>query len=203
MFLVNDYFFWKSDNLFSRVDSLILLIFFFAFLYYVFKNLRAEDEIIQIPVKDFKLYSVILMVIGGLIGLVIGGRMVVENAVSVARILHMSENMIGLTIIAAGTSLPELATSAVAAFRKNSDIAIGNIVGSNIFNILFILPVSGFINPMPFSGILNTDLFVLMIGTVLLFTNMFSGKIRKLDRWEAALLLMAYLGYVYYLIVRE
>lgn len=206
IFLVNDYFFWKTENLFSRVDSFILLIFFFAFLYYVSKNLKTEaatEEMVQKPAKDYKLHFVILMVLGGLAGLIIGGRMVVENAILIARILNITENLIGLTIIAAGTSLPELATSAVAALRKNSEIAIGNILGSNIFNILFILPVSGLINPMPFSGVLNTDIVILMMGTILLFINMFSGKIRKLDRWEAALLLMAYLGYVYYLVIRE
>lgn len=204
--LVNDFYLWGNENIFSRMDSLVLMIFFGAFLYYVFKNLKSEVEIKQtetVSTTDYKLHLVIFMVLGGLAGLVFGGRLVVENAISIARTFDLSENIIGLTIIAAGTSLPELATSAVAAFRKNSDIAMGNIIGSNIFNILFILPVSGFIQPMPFSVALNTDLIVLMVGTVLLFTNMFSGKVRNLDRWEAALLLLAYLGYVYYLILRE
>ncbi|MEX2336444.1 MAG: hypothetical protein WD555_04150 [Fulvivirga sp.] len=147
------------------------------------------------------MWILIAMIVGGLAGLVWGGRMVVENAVEIARTFNISEQLIGLTIVAAGTSLPELATSAVAAFKKNSNIAIGNIVGSNIFNIFFILSVSGFISPMPYNQSFNSDLYILMGGTVLLIF-FFLGKNRKLSRGEAAILLVGYFIYLFYLIWR-
>lgn len=199
--LVNDGLLFGGNNFFSRIDSSILLVFFIAFLFYIFFNLKNEKSVEE----NAPVYSLLvsgLMVAGGILGLVFGGKMVVNNALEIARFYELSENLIGLTIIAAGTSLPELATSAVAAYRKNSDIAIGNIVGSNIFNLLFILPVSGLISPMAYPAQLNFDLYVLMFGTILVFANMFSGKIKILDRWEAFLLLTGYCGYVYYLFLR-
>src|SRR5690606_19808672 len=106
-------------------------------------------------------------------------------------------------ILAAGTSLPELATSAVAAYRRNTDIAIGNVVGSNIFNIFFILGITGVINPMPYNTVMNFDLYVLMASTVVLMIFMFTINQRKLDRWEAFLLLAGYITYTVYLIGME
>lgn len=200
-FLLNDQLLFNDNNYFSRIDSFILLIFFFAFLIYIFFNLKNE-EVIKEKVHSYTLPVSLLMIVGGFVGLIFGGRMVVNNALEIARFYNLSENLIGLTIIAAGTSLPELATSAVAAYRKNSDIAIGNIVGSNIFNILFILSVSGLINPMEYPDFLNFDLYVLMFGTFLVFFNMFSGRFRIIDRWEAGLLLIGYFGYMYYLFIR-
>ena len=108
-----------------------------------------------------------------------------------------------MTIVAAGTSLPELATSAVAAFRKNNDIAVGNIIGSNIFNIFLILGLSSIINPVVFTPSFNVDILVLTTGTLLVFVAMFTGKQKKLDRWEAALLLLGFVAYTAYLVARE
>ena len=139
-------------------------------------------------------------IIAGLLLLVLGGRLVVEGAVEVAIKLGVSETIIGLTIVAIGTSLPELVTSVVAAIKKNLDIAVGNIIGSNIFNIFLILGVSALIRPLKFEAALNADLAFLIIGTSFLFVAMFTGRRRKLDRWEAALLLVAYIGYTIYLI---
>jgi cation:H+ antiporter len=115
----------------------------------------------------------------------------------------MSERLIGLTIVSVGTSLPELATSAVAAYRGNSDLAIGNVVGSNIFNILFILGVTGLIHPINFNVQLNFDIYILMIATLVLLVFMFTMGRRKLDRWEAFMLLGGYLTYTVYLIGME
>ena len=112
----------------------------------------------------------------------------------------ISEMIIGLTIVAAGTSLPELATSVVAALKKNNDIAVGNIIGSNIFNILFILAASALIKPISYDPFFNTDFYVLMGGTLFLFVAMFTGQKKKLDRWEAGLLLITYIAYTIYLI---
>jgi cation:H+ antiporter len=115
----------------------------------------------------------------------------------------LSEKLIGLTILAAGTSLPELATSAVAAYRKNTDIAIGNVVGSNIFNIFLILGVTGLINPINFNTALNFDIYVLSAATVVLMIFMFTLNTRKLDRWEAVILFIGYIVYTVYLIGLE
>jgi len=137
---------------------------------------------------------------GGLVLLVTGGRLCVEGAVSLARQLNLSEKFIGCTIVAAGTSLPELATSAVAAYRKHADIAVGNIIGSNVFNILAILGVSAVVRPAPYPPSFNTDVYILIGATLFLFLVMFTGKRHKLDRWEAALMLVGYCGYVGYLL---
>lgn len=200
--LVNDDLIWGKENYFSRLDAFILLIFFSVFMFYVFKNMKRDPEAAVVVTKDYPIMVMILMIVGGLLGLVFGGQLVVDNAVVIARSFNLSDKLIGLTIIAAGTSLPELATSAVAAFRKNSDISIGNVVGSNIFNLLLVLGVSGIISPMDYDPSLNIDIYVFMGGTVLLFV-LFLGKTSKLTRWEALILLVGYIAYVAYLIWRE
>lgn len=200
--LVNDELLWGKENYFSFVDAIILLSFFLLFLIYIFHNLKQEPTNAATIAKSYSLGVMLLMIVGGLAGLVLGGQMVVDNAVAIARSFNLSDKLIGLTIIAAGTSLPELATSAVAAFRKNSDIAIGNVVGSNIFNILFVLAVSGLISPMDYNTNLNVDLYVLIAGTVLLFI-LFLGKSRKLTRGEAVILLFGYFVYLAFLIWRQ
>jgi cation:H+ antiporter len=111
--------------------------------------------------------------------------------------------LIGLTILAAGTSLPELATSTVAAYRKNTDIAIGNVIGSNIFNICFILGLTGIVTPIPYNNAMNFDFEVMAASTLLLMVFMFTFNQRKLDRWEAFILLVSYIGYVFFLIVQD
>src|SRR5690606_36252604 len=111
--------------------------------------------------------------------------------------------LIGLTIVAMGTSLPELATTVVAAVKRKTDIAVGNIIGSNIFNIFFILGASAMVRPIPYDPVFNTDLYLLFGGTIFLFTAMFMGGKKKLDRWEAAILLATYLIYTIYLITKE
>jgi cation:H+ antiporter len=136
----------------------------------------------------------------GLTGLVLGGKLVVTNAIELATVFGISEKIIGLTIVAAGTSLPELVTSVVAAFKKNSDIAIGNIIGSNIFNILLILSLSAFVSPIEFNIEFNKDVYLLGAGTLFLFVAMFTGKKKKLDRWEAGVLLVAFIIYTIRLI---
>lgn len=187
----------------SRFDAFILLFLFLGFLYYVYRQLKT-DPVRQahtgITFSNLRIWTYILL---GLAGLVIGGKLVVDSAVDIAEALGVSQKIIGLTIVAAGTSLPELATSAVAAWKKNSDIAIGNIIGSNIFNIFLILAVSAFMRPVVFNPAFNTDLLVLSAGTIFLFSAMFHGKKKKLDRWEAALLLVFYIGYMAYLVGQE
>ncbi len=201
--LVNDVLlFGSSENLLSRWDALILLVFFGFFMIYIARTMKsAPDTEEGGPVKIYNVWTSVFFIVIGLAMLVGGGSLVVDNAVAIAHHYGLSEKLIGLTILAAGTSLPELATSAVAAYRKNTDIAIGNVVGSNIFNIFFILGVTGILRPTPYNPIMNFDLYVLGGSTVLLMIFMFTLNQRKLDRWEALLMLLFYFAYTAFLIV--
>ena len=202
IFLANNYFSSETPGL-SMIDGIILLFFFAIFLYYVFTQLKSEPEGDNIVLKQYSNLKIWGLILIGLAGLVIGGKLVVDNAVAMAQSFGVSEKIIGLTIVAAGTSLPELATSIVASIKKNNDIAIGNIIGSNIFNIFLILGVSSMINPLNYRLAFNTDIYILGAGTIFLFTAMFTGKRKKLDKWEAAILLVSYLGYTVYLVSGE
>jgi len=177
---------------------------FGGFMYYVYNQMKTEvpeaSEPSILEMTNLKIWGLIVI---GLTGLILGGKLVVDNAVKVAVVLGISEKIIGLTIVAVGTSLPELMTSAVAAIRKNSDIALGNIIGSNIFNIFLVLPVSSLINPVQFNPSFNLELYLLAVGTLVLFIAMFTGGRKKLDRWEAAILLAIYIFYTVYLIAAE
>ncbi len=154
-------------------------------------------------VKAYKPVWSIAFIISGLTALILGSKLVVDKSVAIATFLGVSEKLIGLTIVSIGTSLPELVTSLVAAFRKKSDIAIGNVIGSNIFNIFFILGISSVIRPIDYNKQFNLDLGVLVISTLLLFIAMFSGKKYKLDRWEAGLLALCYIVYIFYLVIHS
>jgi cation:H+ antiporter len=200
--LVNDSRILGLDtNGLSRMDSGILLLFFAGFMVYIYRTMKqtVQDD----TEGQIKLYSMpvsVGLIILGLIMLVGGGKLVVDNAITIAHHFGLSEKLIGLTILAAGTSLPELATSAVAAYRKNTDIAIGNVVGSNIFNIFFILGITGLIQPIPYNVAMNFDIYVLLGATLVLMVFMFTLTQRKLDRMEALILLTCYLAYTVYLI---
>jgi cation:H+ antiporter len=203
LFLANDFFISESTYI-SRFDGFILFILFALFLYYIYRQMTREliieSTIETVDPSNYKIWGLIIV---GFLGLIIGGKFVVDNAIVVATSLGVSEKIIGLTIIAAGTSLPELMTSVVAALKKNSDIAIGNIIGSNIFNIFLILSISSFVRPIQFSAIFNTDIYLLIGGTVFLFIAMFTGKKKTLDRWEACLLLLTFVVYTGYIISKE
>jgi cation:H+ antiporter len=199
-FLVNDVIFFDAgENMLSRPDALVLLVCFAAFMVYVAKSMKPEAETEESNIKIHSTSRSIVLILLGLGMLIGGGNLVVENAVSIATAYGLSEKLIGLTILAAGTSLPELATSAVAALRRNTDIAIGNVIGSNIFNLFFVLGTTGVVQPSPYNTLLNTDLCVLGISTVVLMVFMFTINRRRLDRWEALLLLAGYVAYMLYL----
>jgi cation:H+ antiporter len=201
-FLVNDRFIGNGDQLvLSRFDGLVLLAFFVAFIYYVVSIARGREELVgEIDLPRWGLGLSILAIVAGLAVLILGSKWVVDGAVFIARYLGVSETFIGLTIVAFGTSLPELATSAVAAYKKNAEIAVGNIVGSNIFNICLILGVSSLIRPIPFRAQSNVDLAMALLGSLILFGFMFTGKKHKLDRWEGILMLLAYAAYLAFLV---
>jgi len=191
----------------SRIDGIVLLCFFIIFLFYIFElALHQEDAVVAAGQESLRLLpgflKPVLLVIFGLLAMVVGSRMVVLSAVDLAARLGLSQALIGLTIVAVGTSLPELATSAVAAYKKNSDIAVGNIVGSNIFNIFFILGVSALIKPLPFNVAYNLDILITICASLLLFLCMFTGKKQQLDKWEGILFVLLYLGYIIVLVIR-
>lgn len=190
-----------GSNLISRSDGIILLLFFLVFLVYnlvVAKSGGADEEI---QTKDYSTGKAVLFIILGLAGLVLGGRLIVTSAVSIAEVIGLSERVIGLTVVSIGTSLPELATSLIAVRKKNVDIAIGNVVGSNIFNIFLILGVSGTIVPLGINPDSLFDIGVNILTGLLLFIFVFTGRGRKVERWEGAVFVIGYVAYVTYLII--
>jgi cation:H+ antiporter len=199
--LAND-FMIDGHEIFSltRTDGLIMLFFFMIFIYYLFGLFRNGGGR-KVPVKmgNAKMAGLILI---GMVGLYLGGRWTVEGAVFIARILSISEFTISAIIVALGTSLPELVTSVRAAMRKDADMAVGNIVGSNIFNIFLVLGITATISPIPIPGFLNSDLSFLAFATVLLFAFMFIGRRYLLEKWEGAIFLLFYFGYVAMLLLR-
>ena len=202
--LVNDRLIWGAEeNILSTLDSIVLLIFFLFFLYYIYRSMQTKGVNDNVSIKEFTVSKSILLSVGGVIMLVGGGKLTLDSAVSIAHLFGLSEKLIGLTILAVGTSLPELATSMVAALKKNTDIAIGNIIGSNIFNIFLVLGVSGLVSPIPFNKELNIDIYVLAGGSVILLLSMFTLTKSKLDRWEAFILLSSYVAYTVFLIIRN
>lgn len=212
--LVNDQLIKGTDiDILSRWDALILFTGFLIFIGYIYQSLKTKTDDEGEPIREYNIGLSLLMVTGGVGMLVGGGYLVTENAVGIARVFGLSEKLIGLTILAVGTSLPELATTVVAAFKKQTDIAIGNVIGSNIFNIFLILGVNGMIKPIEYpdhnhvtyieQAVLNTDLYVLAIGTVALLIAMFTLSKNKIDRWEALGFLLLYILYTYYLINRN
>ena len=202
MFLMANGFFLSVAKVVSRIEGLILLSLLIFFLFYVFRQVKTDVEIHR-DFKEISIPRIIALIAFGLGGLIAGGRLVVVNAVDLATDMGVSEKIIGLTIVAAGTSLPELVTSVIAGLKKNNDIAIGNIIGSNIFNIFLILGLSSVIRPQEFNTAFNSDILMVAFGTLFLFVAMFAGKRHRLDRWEAGILLLIYIGYTLFLIKKE
>jgi cation:H+ antiporter len=186
----------------GRIDGLVLLSFFIVFIYYTFGIAKGTQGFEEHPLKkDYRTAGIIIRLVLGFAVLIIGSRWVVAGAIFIAEALGVSQSLIGLTIVAVGTSLPELATSAVAAYRKNAEIAVGNVVGSNIFNIFFILGLSAIIRPVPFEAEYNIDTGFLVLASFIFFVWMFTGKKNKLDRWEAVVFLIMYFGYISFKII--
>ena len=191
-----------SASFLSRIDGLVLLSFFVIFLYYIFGiSKQSPTETNEKPI-EMSIGRSGLHVLVGLAGLAIGGKWIVDGAIVFAQSMGVSEALIGLTIVAIGTSLPELATSAVAAYKKNSDIAIGNIVGSNIFNIFWILGISAFITPLPFAPTMTIDILVTLGVTLLLFLALFVGKKYTIEKWQGVGFMLLYGVYMVFLLGR-
>lgn len=189
-----------SSNVLSRADGLVLLCFFMIFLGYTFAIAHNGVENVQEDIRPMPFWKASLYIIGGLAGLIYGGQLFVDSSSEIARMLGVGESIIGLTLVAMGTSLPELATSVVAALKKSPEMAIGNVIGSNLFNVFFVLGVSASISPLPLGGITNFDLFYLLGSSVLLFLVSLLYKERTITRVEGLVMILAYVFYTGYLI---
>ncbi|RDV17239.1 sodium:calcium antiporter [Pontibacter diazotrophicus] len=191
-----------ASNFISRTEGIILLLFFSVFLVYNLTVARNSPEEEETQTENYSYLKAILFIALGLVGLIVGGRLIVTSAVSIAQTFGLSERIIGLTIVSIGTSLPELATSVVAVRKRNVDIAIGNVVGSNIFNIFLILGVSTIVNPLEVNSASFPDIAVNLASSLLLFIFVFTGKGRQVARWEGGVLLVLYVSYLILLITQ-
>ena len=201
LFLMANDFFTGGSHTIMWIEGLVLLLMAAGYLYLTMvknETPSTEVEAIQIPMPWGK---TILFLVLGVVGLYVGGELVSNNAQLIAKAWGMSEAMIGLTVVAMATSLPELITSIVAATKKNSGIAIGNVLGSNILNIFVVLGISGLITPLQFDTQMNITLGFLFLANALLLLFVFTGKGRKLSRFEGFLMLLAFSGFMVYTIL--
>lgn len=192
-----------SFSALTRTDGLTLLAFFAIFLYYSFGIARVNADSEGEEIQELGKWKSVLYILFGLTGLVFGGKWIVDGAIRIAENFQVSQSLIGLTIVAIGTSLPELATSAVAAYRRQTDIAIGNVVGSNIFNVFWILGFSSLINPLPFDPGADVDVMMTIVSSLLLFLIMFIGKKHTVERWQGVVMVSLYITYIIYLILTK
>jgi cation:H+ antiporter len=186
----------------GRFGGAILLMMFCYFLYNTFRHAKDHPEEGQSDevqgTKEITIRRALCLVLGGLVGLVVGGELIVKSAVDLATRMGVSEAIIGLTIVALGTSLPELATSVIAATKHNSDIALGNVVGSNIFNVFFVLATSAVVHPLPAYEGIELDACMAALGSILVWLFVKTNKEREIKRWGGAVLLLVYAGYLSY-----
>lgn len=206
-FLANDFLLsGESSSLITRGDGLVLLLFFAIFMYYTFglgKKSRGildefgRDEVEEIHKYSLTVASVLILVGAG--GLFVGGQLIVNSSTELAKLFGLSESLVGLTIIALGTSLPELAASVMAAGKGKADLAVGNVVGSNIFNFLWVIGLSSVISPIVHNRILNIDIAILFSASIVLLFLIYFGKKNILTRREGFILLSIYVMYIIYL----
>ncbi|MDP6416710.1 MAG: calcium/sodium antiporter [Gammaproteobacteria bacterium] len=198
LFLANDSFIdGANSSVLTRVDGLILLLLFSVFLYYTYGIAKVKGKNLDSPdIIRRSLPKSLLMVISGMAGLAAGGHWIVSSATDLALVFGLSESVIGLTIIAIGTSVPELATSVVAAFRGNADIAVGNAVGSNIFNLLFVLAITSLVSPIPVPLNMNIDIMVMIAAALVLFVATINRPPFRIERWEGIGFVGMYVVYV-------
>jgi cation:H+ antiporter len=206
-FLVNDSLIDKGPlNVLTRIDGLVLILFFVIFMYYTYFIGKDKQGVLEtLGEEKMQVYSTWTctgMIIAGLAGLLLGGHWIVNGAMEIASFFGLSEALIGLTIVALGTSLPELAASVTAAKKGNADMAVGNIVGSNVFNFLWVLGFSSVLNPIRHNISLNIDLMSLICVTILLLILIYVGKKNVLDKHEGIFLVSLYIVYIIFLIYR-
>ena len=186
----------------GRIDGIVMILLYVALMWYTIRSTkRPEATVAAVDTKPgMAAWLMAVMIVGGLAGLVFGGEMFLRSATAIARNLGISESVIAITLVAGGTSLPELASSLVSLFKGKADMALGNVIGSNIANILLILGVSATIHPLSMGGITVWDLLMVVLSSVLLFVAAFTFKRRAIDRWEGAIFVAIYVAYIGYLI---
>ena len=206
----------------GRPDGIVMLALYIGLMWYMIRTTKRQRSIpgattgMNVPVsgaalkngaqhaegtkKPIALWLAGVMIAGGLAGLVFGGEMFLKSATAIARTLGISESVIAITLVAGGTSLPELASSVVSLLKGKAEMALGNVIGSNIANILLILGISATIHPLTMGGITLTDILVVVLSSLLLFMAAFTFRSKKLDRWEGAIFLAIYIAYIWYLV---
>ena len=186
----------------GRIDGVVMIGLYVALMWYTIRKTKRPEA--TAPTESSKApmpgWLTAVMIVGGLAGLVFGGEMFLRSATSIARSLGISESVIAITLVAGGTSLPELASSLVSLFKGKADMALGNVIGSNIANILLILGVSATINPLSMGGITVRDLLMVLLSSVVVFLAAFTFKRKAVDRWEGTLFVAIYIAYIWYLI---
>ena len=192
--------FGKGQDQLCRIDGAILLALFAGYLWTSFKSDQGDSEEGGEGIKEYKNGVSVLMIIAGLAGLIVGGRLFVNSATELAKMFGVPDKFIAITIMAAGTSMPELATCVVAALKGRGQLALGNVLGSNIANILLILGGAALINPLSFAGMTYVDLGIILIGALVILASAFMFKKKELDRYEGAIFVLMEIGYMWYLI---
>ena len=190
--------FGETERGVGRIGGVVLLLMFCFFLYNTFIHSKEHPEDVETEVKQMPTRRAVALILVGFIGLIVGGELIVKSAVDIATRMGVSEAVIGLTVVALGTSLPELATSVIAAAKHNSDIALGNVFGSNIFNVFFVLGTSATIRPLPAYEGIALDALMAAIGSIVVWMAVKTNRERKIQRWAGALLLLIYAGYLTY-----
>lgn len=195
-----------GESVISRADGILLLLFFMIFMRYVFAQAKKEEETTETqgkgnPAKPQAIWKSIALIAVGLTGLVWGGDIFVDKASSIAGSLGVSDTIVGLTIVALGTSLPELATSVIAAAKGNPGIALGNVIGSNIFNIFMVLGCAAVVRPLPFAGVTPADMITLVGSALLFWLCGWKFGTRTITRPEGAVMTLCYVGYITYLVI--
>ena len=204
--LANDSFFGRKTQEIGITDGVLLLLFFAGFIYFIiFKPEKQKTSIPEIKIKELPLFRSITFIILGAAGLYFGGDWIVKGSQKISSDLGVSQSFIGLTLIALATSLPELVTSIISARKKNSEMAIGNAIGSNIINIFFVLGVSSLINPIPFQKTMNFEIWMVIAASLLLlFFVKYTGKKKNtITKWEGALLIAAYIVFLVYSALKQ
>ena len=186
----------------GRIDGIVMVALYIALMWFTIRTTKRPEAV---PAdagakKPAALWLAVVMIAGGLAGLIFGGDMFLKSATEIARRLGISESVIAITLVAGGTSLPELASSVVSLLKGKSEMALGNVIGSNIANILLILGVSATIRPLTMGGITTTDILMVVLSSLLLLLTAFTFRRKQIDRWEGAIFLMIYVAYIWYLI---
>ena len=202
----DSYVFKGAADRIGRIDGIVMLLLYIALIRYTIRTerrtaaLATQTTQTEKPQRSKSLWLIVVMIGGGLAGLVFGGELFLDSATAIARALGVSESVIAITLVAGGTSLPELASSVVSLLKGKSEMALGNVIGSNIANILLILGLSATIHPLTLGGITRIDLLTVLLSSVLLFVTAFTFRRKAVDRWEGAIFLVIYALYIGYLV---